>query len=762
MKRRTFLIFSAASAAGALVDVTHKKGLPGKEMIRFIPETKLVPGVAVHRPGICTQCPAGCGLDVRVMEGHAEVVRNGQAGLLRMGLAKKLEGNPEHPVNLGKLCARGQAGLQVTYNPDRIGHPLKRVGPRGSGEYIEISWEAAIGELTDRLRPLASQVDSSGLVFLTQPLRGQRQVLIERFLSVFAGSAHVPFEFFDDAVLREANGLSFGHYQLPTYDLANSRYVVSLGADFLGTWNSPVAQSLAYGTMRQGRSGVRGRFVQVETRMTQTGANADEWLSANPGSEGNLALGLAHVLINEHLRSAESAASAGDLIEGWKDGLPQYSSEAVAWKTGVPPATIRRLARDLSAHQPAVVIVGGSPLAQTNGLFTALAVNALNALLGSANQPGGLQFSPYAAGFAAPAEPRKGVLSPNELAQQILTGRPSPVQALLVYGANPAFATPPGWQVKESLEKVPFIASFSNFVDETTEMADLLLPDHSYLESWLDHVPESGTNEVVIGVAPPAMEPLHNTRATPDVLIETAHRLGGRAAQALPWKNYEEMLRSTVLPLRHFPGSVAAGSDDDFWKKVQQQGGWWGTTTGQTSKSASRPASFSPVKEQQPEFDGSAKDFPFHFLPFASQQFYDGRNANLPWLQEMPDVLTTAMWGSWVEINLQTAQELQIEQGDLVEVASAHGVLQAPAVPSPGIAPDVIAMPVGQGHAQYGRYATGRGANPISILGPQRETNTGALAWASTRVRIRRVGKNGELCLFSTGPITWGEKQLKR
>ncbi|HVB98028.1 MAG TPA: molybdopterin-dependent oxidoreductase [Candidatus Dormibacteraeota bacterium] len=762
MKRRTFLIFSATSAAGALLDVTHKNGAPGKEMIRFIPETKLVPGIAVHRPGICTQCPAGCGLDVRVMEGDAEVMRDGQMGLLRMGLAKKLEGNPSHPVNLGKLCPRGQAGLQVTYNPDRIGHPLKRVGPRGSGQYVEIGWEEAIGEVVDRLKPLAARTDSSGLVFLTQSLRGRRQVLVQQFLSAFAGSALVPFEFFDDAVLREANRLSFGRYQLPTFDLAGSRYVISLGADFLGTWNSPVAQSLAYGTMRQGRSGVRGRFVQVESRMTQTGANADEWVPAHPGSEGTLALGLAHVLINEHLRPAASAAGAGDLIEGWKAGLPQYSPEAVAWKTGVPPATIRSLARDLAAHMPAVVIVGGPPLAQTNGLFTALAVNALNALLGGVNQPGGLQFSPQAVGFAAPANPPQNALSLQELAQQILNGRPNPVQALLLYGANPAFASPSGWQVKEALEKVPFIASFSNFVDETTGLADLLLPDHSYLESWLDHVSESGAKEAVISVAPPAMEPLHNTRATPDILIETAHRLGGRAANALPWKSYEEMLRSAFVPLRHFPGSVTASSDDEFWKQVKLQGGWWGASAGQISKPASRPGSFSPVNEQQPEFDGSAKDFPFHFLPFASQPFYDGRNANLPWLQEMPDVLTTAMWGSWVEINPQTAQELGIEQGDLVEVTSAHAALQAPAVLSPGIAPNVVAVPVGQGHVQYGRYATDRGTNPIAILGPQVEPSTGALAWAATRVRIRRLGPKGELCLFSTGPITWGEKQLKR
>ena len=151
---------------------------------------------------------------------------------------------------------------------------------------------------------------------------------------------------------------------------------------------------VAYGTMRQNRSGIRGKFVQVEPRMSQTGANADEWVPAHPGTEGHLALGLAHVIMNEHLGHADAAGAAGMQIEGWREGLPEYSPEAIAWKTGAAPETIARLAREMAAQSPAVAVVGGAPLAQTNGLFTALAVNAFNALLGSVGKPGGLQFTP--------------------------------------------------------------------------------------------------------------------------------------------------------------------------------------------------------------------------------------------------------------------------------------------------------------------------------------------------------------------------------
>jgi anaerobic selenocysteine-containing dehydrogenase len=760
MKRRTFLKLSAVGGAGtALAGCGHQT----EQLIRFIPDETLIPGIATWKPGVCTQCAAGCGLQVRVMQGEAEVVRNGQPGVVKMGLPKKLAGNPDHPVNRGKLCARGEAGLQVTYNPDRVRQPLKRTGPRGSGQFAETSWDEALQELQGHLQPLAAGRGNSTLAFLTRPLRGQRGVLVKRFLAGFDGARLVPFELFDDAVLRAANRLSFGYEQLPTFDLARSSYVISFGADFLGTWNSPVAQSVGYGTMRQNRSGIRGKFVQVEARMSQTGANADQWVTAHPGTEGLLALGIAHVIMNEHLRSADAAGAAGARIEGWREGLREYSPEAIAWKTGVAPETTARLAREMAGQSPTAAIVGGAPLAQTNGLFTALAVNALNALLGSVGKPGGLQFTPQpplaAAGSAPRVSGERQDSSVRTLAQQILSGRPRPIETLLLYDANPVFATPPRWQVKEALANVPYVASFGNFIDETSRFADLILPDHSFLESWVDEVPESGATEAVVSVAPPAMRPIHDTRATPDVLLDLAQRLGGRAKQALPWKSYEEMLQAALAPLAQRPGSIAAKDKDEFWKKVQEQGGWWSKGANSTPKAG---ASLSgPVKNQEAQFDGASAEFPFYFLPYPTQQFFDGRHANLPWMQEMPEVLSTGMWGTWVEINPRTAATLQIEQGDLLEVASAHGKVRAPALLSPGIAPDVIAMPVGQGHEEYGRYASGRGANPIKILASQLEPSTGSLAWAATRVNVTKAGE-GELVLLSGGPTQWGEEKATR
>jgi anaerobic selenocysteine-containing dehydrogenase len=752
MERRDFFKISAITGAAAALDGC---GRPEQHLIRFIPDEDLVPGVATWKPSVCTLCPAGCGLTVRVMQGDAEVVRNGKLGLIRMGLAKKLEGNPQHPVNHGKLCARGQAGLQVTYNPDRVRHPLKRSGARGSGDFQEISWDDAVKELVSQLSALGQKNEAGSVAFLTRPLRGQRRVLVEGFMKGLGAPLPVSYELFDEAVLDRANFLSFGHSQLPTLDLARSGYVISFGADFLGTWNSPVAQAIGYGEMRQGRPGRRGRFVQIEPRLSQTGANADEWIPARLGSEGALALSLAHVILNQKLRSP-SPGRAASLISGWAQGLPDYTPEKAEKLTGVRAAKIVELAQEVTAREPGVSVVGGAALAQTNGLATALAVNALNELLGSVNSPGGIFFTPAPA-FAGSAssqelpERSQGRFTAlSAMLQEILLDRPHSPKVLLIHEANPVFAAPPDAHMRAALEKVPFIASFGGFIDETSILADLILPDHSPLESWLDDVPESGTMTAVATVAPPALYPLHNTRAMPDVLLDVARQLGGNVGAGLPCKTYDEMLKVAFSELEK---NVSA-KNGDIWKKAQEDG-WWSpregkVTTGKAHSAVQTPAPHATVAMTEPQFDGSPEGYPFSFLPFASTMLYDGSLAHLPWMQEAPDPLSTAMWGSWVEINPRTADRLGIRQGDMIQVESQHGKLQAPALLSLGIAPDVVAMPVGQGHENFGRYASHRGANPVAILAPTVEPETGALAWAATRVKLSKVGE-GRLILFAGG-----------
>ena len=280
-------------------------------------------------------------------------------------------------------------------------------------------------------------VRPDAIAFLGRPRRGRRPALVAEFLQRLGAPAPVAFELFDDAVCRRANALSFGRYQLPTFDLARTRYVIGFGADFLGTWNSPLAQNAAYGRMRQGQPGVRAKFVQIEPRMSQTGASADEWVTVRPGTEGAVALGLAHVILRDDLAPASGAGRAGALIEGWAAGLPAFTPAEVergpGWprrgSSGWPASSPRTGPSSRSSAAPA--------LAHANGLDQALAVNALNALVGSVGAPGGVTFTPRRRrrrrrrGRCAICWPR----------------RPRP-QLLLLDDANPVFAAPPAWKVR--------------------------------------------------------------------------------------------------------------------------------------------------------------------------------------------------------------------------------------------------------------------------------------------------------------------------
>lgn len=699
MDRRDFIKLTAVTGTSATL---ASCGNPEHQLIRFVPDDDLVPGVAEWKPSVCPVCAAGCGLNVRVMEADVETTRNGQAGVVKMGVAKKLEGHAKDPISQGGLCARGQASIQITYHPDRLARPMKRTGARGAGAFKDVTWDEAIADLTGQLDALAAAHDQQSLAYLTRPHRGRRTALAAELLKGFGAPAPITYELFADEVLRRANAISFGREQLPTIDLARSRFAISFGADFLGTWNSPVAQSAAYGKMRQGRAGVRGAFVQVESRMSLTGGNADEWVPVKPGTEGVLALGLAHVILANQLRPAD-AGRAGAAIDGWSAGLPDYTPARVEEMTGVAAKKVERLARSLVEFQPASAFIGGAPLAHTNGLFHALAVNALNALLGNVGRPGGVFFTP--------GNVKSEVRS---LESEML----SSAKILLLDDVNPVFGAPKAWNVREALAGIPFIASFGSFLDDTSTLADLILPDHSFLESWVDSAPESGSIEGVASVAGPVMKPLYQTRATADVLIEVAGKL--KSPVALPWKTAEEVAKST------------ATSDPQS-----------------TIRSAIRNSQ-SAMRYAEPRFDGDPSRYPFHFLPYQSLQCGDGSSAHLPWLQEMPDPLTSAMWSSWVEINPRTAERLQLAQGDLVDVASSQGAVRAPVMLFPGLAPDVIAMPVGQGHESFTRYASHRGVNPIAILAPAFEPETGALAWAATRVTITRVSEGeGRLIMFA-------------
>ena len=750
LTRRQFLTLMGGSAAGAIL--FQACGVPEMELLVQSPlemPEDLVTGLDNWYATLCRQCATSEGIIVRVMEGRA----------------KKVEGNVDYPINRGRHSARCEAGLQALYHPDRIKGPLVRVGERGSGRFEEISWPNALGRLTYQLQLLQDGSNQSGMVLATDPAAGHLGLVIDRFTSAFGGR-HLPYETLERTNLRAAVKHVFNQDVMPDFDFENANYILSFGADFLSTWVSPVRYARGYGEFRQGDR-ERGTLVHVDSRFSMTAANADEWVHVKPGMEGLLALSIAQVLVSSNeLRQHVNSDAAAALTGGDLASLNDFAPEQVAGRISdaVPPdkmaEKIRRVAREFAENRPSIAFGGGSAGAHTNGLFNLTAIYSLNYLIGSVGETGGIIFNP--------GSPLDDVPSPAATAsfsnwqQLVAEMRQDQMRVLMVRGVDPWYGLPDSVGFKDASFRVPYIFSFSGFMDDTTAMADLILPEHNYLEDWGSDIPSPGPGYQMVGFQQPAVRPFFEhrgehlgTRGFADVLLTIAQGLElDLDLDLLPDDTFKDILRTGARSLfEKGRGSVRAARFESFWNGVLQRGGWWDTTARSTDQVPTPPELPRP---EDPVFDSQdSGSFPFHLMPFASISLGDGRWSHLPWLQATPDPVTTTTWSTPVEINIKVAEEMGIREGDIIEVTSPHGAIEALAYPHPAMPPDVVSIPVGQGHSAGGRYAEGRGANVISILSPSTDSGTGALAWAATRVQIRKTGRWNRLPKFeNTVPET--------
>jgi menaquinone reductase, molybdopterin-binding-like subunit len=743
MKRREFLKSGGlVGTAGLILDGCGK---PQQLIPLLVSEDHFMPGEESWVRTLCDQCSAGCGIAVRVMQGESVRTIDGQQKRAKVVQAKKIEGNPEHPISMGGTCARGQAGVQVLYHPDRIQTPLKLSGARGSGQYQAITWKEAQQLLVAQLLQL--QAAPQGIAVLTgRKNRGTMGAIVERFAAGIGATNVVSYDAFDPAPMRKAMELMTGVSRLPVVDFANANYLLSFNANLFETFLSPVHNIYSYGQFRQGRPGIRGTFVHAEPRLSQTAACADQWLPIRPGTEGLLALAIAHVIVNEQLHDSEFIAQSTGGFAAWSAALANYAPETIAPQIDVPVASIQRVAREFAQRRPSVA-VGDS---RDVGALTA--IYALNALVGAYGRPGGILFgTDEVSGPVAATSP-----AGTDILSLIQGMSGAQIKALLVLDTNPLFTLPEAEKLRSALGSVPFVASFASFLDETSAMADLILPSHVTLERWLDDVPEPGVGFPVRTLGGPVVEPRWDTRDPGDVLIETAKALGGKAADALPFDNMAAAIKESFRSVHTLQtGSTVDADFDAFYRKVAAAGGWWNTPAAPSSGSAPAQTATRRINFVVPSapvaarvFAGDTQQMPFLLHVYPSQAFADGRTAHLPWLQEMPDPMTTVMWGSWVEINPEVAHKLDIHEGDVLTISSPHGRIELPAFLYPGLRPDVIAIPVGQGHTQFGRYAAHRGANPLQLSASAMDSTSGAVLQTGVRVSAVKAGRHEPLIRF--------------
>ncbi|HXH64372.1 MAG TPA: molybdopterin-dependent oxidoreductase, partial [Mariprofundaceae bacterium] len=520
-------------------------------------------------------------------------------------------------------------------------------------------------------------------------------------------------------------------------DFKKAKVILSFGADFLATWMSPVQFATQYADFREAP---RGTLVMVESKMTITGANADRWIGIRPGTEGHLAMALASLLIQD-------PAYAKRLPKDLVDEISKVDHDEVAKITGVTGDRMHHLHNLLTANTPSLVLSGSSAEGVEHGSETARAVLLLNIILGNVGET----ILPRSEAVFPDLMPKMGGWAEMKaFLDGLNSGR---FDTAVVFGSNPLYQAPDFMHADKAYAKAAYRIAFSMFPDETTMASDLVLPIHSYLEEWNTAMPAYSPEDGFIGLQQPVMTPVFgdgSTRGFGDLLLAVVTEMNPKYKT---WKDYEAYVRGALLAMKPVlvnpPVPTVGGqtADEAFHQGIQSDG---------YVRLKTKPAPAIKTKLEAvnlPQAPKANAQYPFRLLPTARLGLWDGRHANLPWLQELPDQLAEVVWDSWAEIHPSTAKKLGVETGDVLRVSSASGSVEVKAFVFPGIHPDAVAIPLGQGHTEYGRYAKGIGVNPYRILDPKFDAKTGELATFATDVQVVKVADRGPIVTLAHGDL---------
>ena len=737
--RRGFLSFVIGGAAG-----TALSPLPWKLTDDSSIWTQMWPWTPVPEDGetsyvnsVCTLCPGRCGITVRKIEDRAI----------------KIEGMKGYPVNDGSACLLGLSGLQLLYGPTRVKSPLKRTGERGRGRWEEISWNEAISTVVEKLGAIRAKGQSHTIGFISGSDRGSVPRLFERFLTAYGSPNLMRMPSVRDSYELTLHMMQ-GVQALPGFDFENADFILSLGSGIIDGWGSPVRMFRVNSAWQDANV----KVIQIEPRLSNTAAKSSKWIPINPGTEAALAMGLAHIIIQEELYDNDFISNYAKGFDEWKQlVLDKYSPDSVAAVTGIDSGTIVALARGFANASRPLAICGRGDGHTPVSLNESMAVHALNALAGNINKKGGVlavsdmdyiswpeieMDAMAAAGMQQDrldgAGSRKYPFSRylmNRLPKAINSGEQYPLQALFVSGANPLYTLPDTKSVQEAFDKIPFVVSFSSFMDETAQHADIILPNHVFLERYEDVPTPFGLIQPVVGLAKPVVEPQFNTRHVGDVIIQLAKGLGGSVASAFPWNSYYSCLKETL---------------NDKWETLVEKGFWSGTELmGPALESAFGTVSgkfefINPDTGSMPQFkpisiEGDERLYPLVLIPYDSIRLANGYIGDPPFA--VKTVEDTVLKGEYVfvEINPKTAGSAGLNDGQRIVLITPKGKAEVKIHFFEGIMPGIIALPKGLGHTAYDDYLAGKGVNFNALIGPVEDPDSGMDAAWGIRAKLSRV-----------------------
>jgi len=675
--RRDFLRLAGFSFAGAFL-AGCQQGRIEKAIPFLVQPEEITPGLAYWYSTTCAGCSAGCGMLVKSRDGRPI----------------KLEGNPDHPISKGGLCAVGQASILSLYDSHRLRGPLL------SGK--ESTWD----EIDAQVLTSLNQIKQAGgrIRLLTGTITSPTtRALIAKFLSRFPDAKHVEYEAISCSAILDAHEVTHGRRTLPRYHFDRAQTILSIDADFLGTWLSPVEFTAGFraGRTLQGTPPKFSHLAQIESRLSLTGSNADQRIAVPPPEYEGILARLANLL-------------------GAKGGQQQNFSAPISTTAEQKVAGLAD--RLWSTRGQSLVVCG------VNDIRLQLLTNLINQLLDGYDNTVDIQ-SP-----SLQSNPNDGAL--RDLLGEVKEGK---VSALFIASCNPVYDLPDGKELSANMRKISLVASFAERVDETASAATMVCPTPHFLEAWNDAEPVRGT----VSLTQPTIPPLLKTRSFIGSL--SAWMEEPRTAYDLIRAEW----RSTIIQRQ-----TGKKSFDEFWNATLLKG-FATVSVGTVPRSGFDFVAFSSGVNK---FSGPVNDGSMTLLLHSSLAMMDGRNAHNAWLHELPDPVTKIVWDNHASLSRNTAEKYELNEGDIIEISIRDGgSVELPVHIQPGQHDAVVAVALG-----YGRKGTDRFTNigpdwiqarptvpPGELVGknmaPLVHVNDKLLTYSRNNVSISKTGRSTSL-----------------